>query len=153
MRRLRVYVDTSVFGGCFDAEFTEDSLRVVEAVRKGKLIALVSGVVLAELESAPKSVREVFQGLPGDRLERLELTPEVYELQRAYLRAGILAPRRADDALHVAAATVARADAIVSWNFRHIVRLDKIKGFNQVNFEMGYAHLTIISPKEVLSDE
>ena len=52
----------------------------------------------------------------------------------------------------VAAATVARADAIVSWNFRHIVRLDKIKGFNQVNFEIGYAHLTIISPKEVLSD-
>jgi hypothetical protein len=46
-------------------------------------------------------------------------------------------------------ATVYRADAIVSWNFRHIVRLDKIKMFNQINLLNGYGILTIISPKEV----
>jgi hypothetical protein len=50
-------------------------------------------------------------------------------------------------------ATVTRADAIVSWNFKHIVRLDKMKAYNQVNLMNGYGILTIISPKEVLIDE
>jgi len=82
-------------------------------------------------------------------LERVDLTDDVYDLQEAYLAAGVLGPRRGNDALHVAAATVARADAIVSWNFRHIVRLDKIKAYNRVNFECGYGLLTILSPREV----
>ena len=58
-----------------------------------------------------------------------------------------------DDATHVAAATIARADAIVSWNFRHIVRLDRIKAYNQVNLANGYGILTIVSPRDVGYDE
>lgn len=69
------------------------------------------------------------------------------------MEAKILGPEWIDDATHVAAATVARADAIVSWNFKHIVRLDKMKAYNQVNLLNGYGILTIISPKEVLIDE
>ena len=42
-----------------------------------------------------------------------------------------------DDATHVAAATVAKADAVVSWNFKHIVRLDKIKAYNEVEARDG----------------
>ena len=53
----------------------------------------------------------------------------------------------------MAAATIARADAIVSWNFRHIVRLDKMKLYNQVNLLNGYGILTIISPRELMGDE
>ena len=151
MERLRIYLDTSVFGGCCDAEFAEDSLRLIKAVRSGGVVALVSEVVLAELADAPENVRHVLEELPDFGLERVEMTPDVYELQSAYLRHRILSSRRADDALHVAAATVARADAIVSWNFRHIVRLDRIKGFNRVNHEMGYGHLTVLSPREVLT--
>jgi hypothetical protein len=86
-------------------------------------------------------------------VERIEITEEVLELRDAYIKAKILSPRWANDAAHVAAATVARADAIVSWNFRHIVRLDKMKAYNQVNLQQGYGILTIISPKEVLVDE
>jgi len=65
------------------------------------------------------------------------------------LSAGILTERWIDDAEHVAMATVARADALISWNFRHIVRLDKIKAFNQVNLSKGYGILTILSPTEL----
>ena len=75
------------------------------------------------------------------------------ELARAYLDAGVVGPRSREDALHVAAATIARADAIVSWNFKHIVRLDKMKAYNQFNVALGYAAITIISPKEVSFDE
>ncbi|MFA6245007.1 MAG: PIN domain-containing protein [Candidatus Hydrogenedentales bacterium] len=152
MKPLRVYLDTSVLGGCCDTEFSEDSLRVINAIRVGRLKGIVSAVVLAELDAAPENVRRVLSSLPANHLERVELTNDVYDLREAYLQAGILSPSRADDALHVAAATSARADAIVSWNFRHIVRLDKIKGFNKVNLEYGYGYLTIVSPKEVIVD-
>ncbi|MEK7250008.1 MAG: hypothetical protein AAB209_06235, partial [Bacteroidota bacterium] len=78
---------------------------------------------------------------------------EVIELRDAYLSAGVVGPKWVDDATHVAAATVARADAIVSWNFVHIVRLDRMKAYNRVNLLNGYGMLTIITPKEINYDE
>ena len=68
------------------------------------------------------------------------------------MAAGVVGPKWVDDATHVAAATVARADAIVSWNFKHIVRLDKIRAYNEINHAMGFGSLTILSPKEVAYD-
>jgi len=153
MRRLRVYADTSVIGGCLDQEFAKDSLRLIQAARTGRLVLLVSDIVIRELEDAPKQVRALLPSLPQGSVERVELTEEILELRNAYLEAKILGPRWADDAAHVAAATVARSDAIVSWNFAHIVRLDKMKAYNQINLLKGYGILTIVSPKEVLIDE
>jgi predicted nucleic acid-binding protein len=153
MKILRVYSDTSVIGGCLDREFAEDSLRFFNAVAGGRLELLVSEIVLRELEDAPSHVQGVLTSLPRGAVQRIEITEEVLELRDAYIKAKILSPRWADDAAHVAAATVARADAIVSWNFQHIVRLDKMKAYNQVNLQHGYGILTIISPKEVLVDE
>ncbi len=153
MRRLRVYIEGSVFSGCFDAPFRDDSRRVFDAVRRGRLVALVSEVVLAEVAKAPERVREMAAALPGESVEEVALAHEILELRDAYIAAGVVTRRRMDDATHVAAATVARADAIVSWNFRHIVRLRKIKAYNQVNLAQGYGILTILSPKEVMLDE
>ena len=153
MKSLRIYCDTSVVGGCFDAGFDTDSLRLMEAVRKGRLLLLLSDVVVAELADAPARVRQILESLPAAAVEKVEITDDVLALRDAYLAAKILGPRWADDAAHVAAATVARADAIVSWNFQHIVRLDKMKAYNQVNLLQGYGILTIVTPKEVLSDE
>ena len=153
MKPLRIYCDTSVVGGCFDVGFERDSLRLLEAARNGRLVLLLSDVVLAELADAPARVQQVLESLTLTAVEKVEITAEVLALRDAYLAAKILGPRWADDAAHVAAATVARADAIVSWNFKHIVRLDKMKAYNQVNLLHGYGILTIITPKEVLNDE
>ncbi len=89
----------------------------------------------------------VLFSIPADTLERIELSPEILLLRDAYLSGGIVSPRWSDDATHVAAATVARADAIVSWNFQHIVRLDKMRAYNQTNLAHGYGILTIIGGK------
>jgi predicted nucleic acid-binding protein len=153
MKLLRIYCDTSVIGGCYDAEFAADSMRLMEAVQRGRLVLLLSDVVLAELADAPAQVQQVLERLPVTAVEKVELTDEVLALRDAYLAAKILGSRWADDAAHVAAATVARADAIVSWNFQHIVRLDKMKAYNQVNLLEGYGILTIVTPKEVLSND
>ena len=61
----------------------------------------------------------------------------------------ILTPKFYDDGLHIAVATVGEADVLVSWNFKHIVRFDKIRRFNAVNLEFGYKPLQIFSPREV----
>jgi len=148
-----LYLDTSVFGGCLDAEFAEDSRRVIDAVMSGKARLLFSEVVEAELLGAPDAVRLLFAELPDEARERIAFSPEVEALAREYVARGVVPEAWLEDCRHVASATVARADAIVSWNFRHIVKLDKIKGYNQVNLLNGYGLLTIVSPKEVSFDE
>jgi predicted nucleic acid-binding protein len=152
-QKFRIYADTSVFGGCLDDEFTEESNRFFELIRSGQVLALVSQVVVDELAEAPPKVREVLESLPPECVAFVDLTREIIELRNEYLAAGIVGRRSMDDATHVAAATVARADAIVSWNFRHIVRLDKMRAYNLVNLQAGYGLLSIVSPQEVWIDE
>jgi predicted nucleic acid-binding protein len=149
----RLYLDTSVIGGCFDDEFAEDSRRVIAAVLDRKARLLFTEVLEAELLNAPESVRRLFEELPDSCRERVAFTAEVESLAREYVARGVVPEVWLEDCRHVAAATVARADAVVSWNFKHIVKLDKIKGYNQVNLLNGYGVLTIVSPKEVSFDE
>lgn len=153
MRIPRIYADTSVIGGCLDVEFSNDSSHFIEMVQKGKCVLLISEIVVAELDKAPAAVQNILLSLPEEAVEKVEITNEILELRNEYMKAKILGPEWINDATHVAVASVARADAIVSWNFKHIVRLDKMKAYNRVNLMNGYGILTIISPKEVLIDE
>ena len=150
---LRLYLDTSVFGGVFDEEFASDSKRLIDAVHSKKFVVMVSDVVLEEIQGAPDGVREIVANLPKDQQFFVDTTEEVIKLRDEYLQRKILTSKSIDDATHVALATVNRADAIVSWNFKHIVRLDKMRQYNQVNFSLKYGLLQIVSPKEVLFDE
>ncbi len=127
MKPLRIYLDSSVIGGCYDVGFDEDSRRVIAGVHRGKAILLISEVVVREIGKAPKEVQDVLASISPTAVEVVTLDEEVLVLRAAYLAAKILGKKWIDDATHVAAATVARADAIVSWNFKHIVRLDKMK--------------------------
>jgi hypothetical protein len=149
MKPLRIYSDTSVIGGCLDEEFAEHSRRFIEQVRTGRVVLLISELLVEELTDAPAPVRSILKGIPIGQLETVVIDDEVEALRDAYLDAGILALRWRDDATHVAAASVVGADAIVSWNFRHIVRLDLMRRYNDVNRQMGYRHLTIVTPLEV----
>ena len=153
MKPLRIYVDTSVIGGCLDVEFAAESQQLIEAIRNNKAIMLLSNLILDELANAPLDVRNILTLISNDVIENVPLTEEIITLRNAYLTAGVVTSKSINDATHVAAATVARADAIVSWNFKHIVRLDKMKAYNQINLLNGYGILTIISPKEVSFDE
>ncbi len=78
------------------------------------------------------------KGLSPDRVERVSITPECEALQQAYLNAGVLGSASADDALHIAIATVMEVDIVLSWNFKHIVHFDKIAGFESVNTLSNY---------------
>ena len=148
MKRLRIYVDTSVFGGCLDQEFAEWSNALMDDFRSDRCVLVVSDVTAGEVAMAPEPVRELFSELL-EIADNLPVTEEALELLRAYESHAILGPRFRNDMLHIAIAAVAEVDVVVSWNFRHIVRLDKIRLFNGVNLECGYKPLTIYSPREV----
>lgn len=147
---LRVYADTSVYGGCFEENFQEASLRFFEQVRDGTFV-LVSDVTLRELAPAPEYVRAVLDTVPGERLERVLTSHESARLQSAYLAASVVGPASENDAAHIAVATIALVDIIVSWNFKHIVHYDKIMGYEGVNSIHGYRSPRIYSPYEVIS--
>ena len=148
MAGTRIYVDTSVLGGCFDVEFEPWSNGLMEDFRCGRLRAVLSDVTAEEIGRAPATVQAVHQELLSLGAELVSVSPEVLELVAAYEARVILGPRYRNDLLHIALATVAAVDVMVSWNFRHIVRLDRIQLFNEVNITLGRGALTI-SPREV----
>lgn len=149
---IRAYADTSVFGGVYDEEFAEESLVFFAQVRSGRFRLLSSLIVQGELRDAPQPVCDLFR----DLLPIMELIPvsdDAEALQAGYLRAKIVTPQWADDALHVALASVARAKLLVSWNYKHIVHFDKIPLYNAVNRLQGWDEISIFSPKEVIRYE
>jgi hypothetical protein len=150
MKRLRVYADTSVLGGCFDDEFAEFSVALLDTVRRGEMTLLVSDLLVDEILNAPAQVKEVFESLPAAGIEQILTGPESERLRDQYLAANVVGSASQDDAHHVALATIARADMIVSWNFRHIVHFEKMRGFNAVNLREGYQPIEIHSPREVV---
>jgi hypothetical protein len=150
MKKLRIYVDTSVIGGCLDTEFEEDSCALIEEARKGKICLLVSTLLTDELDESPAAVQEVLPALPEHSFEAVPHSEEARQLRDAYVIADVVGKKHLMDAYHVALATVARADMIVSWNFKHIVHFDKIRGFNAVNLHEGYLPLEVRTPKEVV---
>ncbi|MDL1944640.1 type II toxin-antitoxin system VapC family toxin [Chloroflexi bacterium CFX2] len=117
--------------------------------RMGIFRPLVLEVVAAEIEEAPVSVQSIYAELVSIDAEVLTVGENALGLAEEYQNRGILTPNFYDDGLHIALATVAEADLLVSWNFKHIVRFDKIRLFNAVNIEFGYKSLQIFSPREV----
>jgi len=150
MKKLRIYVDTSVFGGCYDEEFKVESHKLFDAIRCGSFALIVSDTVLAELQGAPKKVKDILHGLDPAIVEFVTITAEMVSLRDAYLSAGVVGPDSREDAEHIAIAAVSGADLVVSWNFKHIVHYDKIAGYNAVNILNGYRSLQIYSPKEIV---
>jgi predicted nucleic acid-binding protein len=152
MKAMRVYADTSVFGGIYDEEFKEPSRTFFEQVKSGQFGLVTSAVVQDEMVAAPPTVRHFFEELLG-LAEVTDITASALELRDAYLQAKIVTPKYSADALHVALATVAGCSLIVSWNFQHIVHFQKIPLYNAINTLEGYHPIAIFSPREVIHYE
>ena len=149
-KKLKIYLDTSVFGGCFDEEFAEASLALFEQIKAGKFILAFSSVTGRELDKAPEAVQQILDELSSDIIEVIPDSPEILHLRDAYLAAGVVGPASTADAEHIAAASVAEVDFVVSWNFKHIVHYEKINGYQAVNLLNGYKPIKIYSPREVV---
>lgn len=149
IKKIKIYVDTSVIGGCLDSEFEQWSNGLFKDFELGLFTPIISEIVIAEIAQAPQKVIEKYSEFINYDPVVLELNNEVIDLANAYIDRNILSENFLDDARHIAFASVFEVDLLVSWNFKHIVHYDKIRMFNSVNLENGYKFIDIYSPREV----
>ena len=143
------YLDTSVFGGYFDEEFSDNTVPFFKRIIDERIQILISRLLIAELASAPIEVRELLNQVPTEQQRFVELTEEARNLANKYIDEHVVGPTSKADCQHIAMATIAKADVLVSWNFKHIVNLDRIRGYNGINLLMGYNPIEIRTPKEI----
>ena len=151
--KQRFYFDTSVFGGVYDIEFEEETLQLFERVKLGKIVCVYSDLTETELIKAPENVKKYFNELPKENTERVIVNGEIIELATKYLEEKVVGKTSFDDCLHIATATLNKVDMLVSWNFKHIVNIYRIRGYNSINIKINYSSLEIRSPKEILEYE
>ena len=149
----RFYFDTSVFGGAFDKEFDEITLQLFERVKLGRIICIFSDLTETELLNAPVNVKKYFKNLPKENIERVVVTDEILTLASKYVSEKVVGKTSFDDCIHIATATIYKADILVSWNFKHIVNVYRIRGYNSINIRSNYHSLEIRSPKEIIEYE
>jgi predicted nucleic acid-binding protein len=149
--KQRFYIDTSVWGGLFDEEFERETALLFEMVKSGQAVCLYSDTIEKELAGAPERIRTFFESFPEAMKERVDITPEIVTLATAYVEENVVGATSFDDCVHIATATVYRADLLVSWNFKHIVNVYRARGYNAINMRRGYPVLSIHSPKEIVS--
>jgi hypothetical protein len=143
MTRLRLYFDTSVFGGVYDVEFQEETEMLFEMVKNGEIICVYSDLCEFELENAPDIVKEHFLSLDKNQTEFAE----------EYVKENVVGQTSIDDCRHIACATINKVDYLISWNFKHIVNVFRIRGYNAINIKNGHIQLDIRSPKEIIRNE
>ena len=151
--KSKYYIDTSVFGGYFDEEFELITRQFFASILNENTRILYSELTESELGNAPQKVKDFIIGLPKEIVEYIEITPEALELADGYIAENVVGKTSKDDCIHIALATINRADVLISWNFKHIVNYKRIRGYNAVNLKSGYPMLEIRSPQEMISYE
>ena len=157
MRKIRLYLDTSIISYLFADDTPEkmnDTVRLWNELVDGKYEIYISDVVTNEVQHCPEPKRS--QMLEKMRLIELNLlheTDEVKELAAEYIKGGVLKEKSYDDCLHIAFAVIHHCDAIVSWNFKHLVNfrtIDKERIVNEIN---RYKEISIISPTMLVEED
>ena len=149
--KQRIYIDTSVVGGFFDEEFKEPTTMLFDRLENGEVIFVVSDLLDLELIGAPQHVKDHLLKYSSDKFERVELTEDAIKLADTYIREKVVGKTSLEDCRHIALATIHKVDVLASWNFKHIVNLDRIKGYNSVNLQLGYSMIEIRSPKDLVN--
>lgn len=151
METVIIYVDTSVFGGCYETEFAEYSNKLLDEFRRGEKKMMVSEVVLTELKDAREEVRKRLLKVPRIFRTTAKTSVKARKLALKYIEEGALTLKSHYDAMHIATATLQGADILASWNFKHMANLEKIEHYNAINKDMGYRLIKIKTPREILN--
>ncbi len=146
-------MDTSIFGGYFDEEFEEITKKLFKQIRNKNIRIIYSELTKNELVNAPAIIKEFVSNLPDELIEYVEIVDEALDLADNYIMERVVGKSSREDCIHIALATLYRADVLVSWNFKHIVNLSRIRGYNSVNLRAGYPTIEIRSPLELIDYE
>lgn len=147
--KTRIYIDTSVVGGYFDKEFEEDTKLFFQSIFDTKSILLISDLLEFEISTAPNFVKEFFTSIPSEFINKITCSDDAKLLADMYIKEKVVGKSSLLDCQHIATATLNYADVLVSWNFKHIVNLVRIRGYNSINIREGHHTLEIRTPKEI----
>jgi hypothetical protein len=146
--KQRFYIDSSVWGGIFDKAFEVETSLLFDIIKTEQIECLYSDITESELAKAPERVWLFFENFLNK--QKVEITPEALNLAEMYVNEKVVGNTSFDDCVHIATATIHRADLLISWNFKHIVNVYRIRGYNAINMKLGYPILNIHSPKEII---
>jgi len=150
---MKIYADTSAIGGCFDDEFQQLSNELFDEFKSGTETLMLSDLTIQELELGREEVRNKVKEIPKINIIHISITDEAIRLGETYIVEGALTNKSYNDALHIALATIFNADVLTSWNFRHIVNLNRIRLYNSINLRLGYRIIEIRTPREILKSK
>lgn len=149
----RLYLNTSVFGallGDEDPARVRATSRLLDVLAAGRYEGYIGREVLAEINLAPVRIRDRLLKAVADLSPTiLDPTPASEDLFNSYWATGLFRRGSRMDARHLAVATVAGMDALVSWNYRDMVNLGRKRVVHSVNIRLGYHMIDIVSPLEV----
>lgn len=154
MRKLKIYLDTSVLNFCYADESPKEkkiTRELFREIKAGTYIAFISATVLKEISKAPEPKQKALVSLVEEyNLSALEIDEEIENLANLYVQNKIIPQKYKEDAVHIAVAVINDLDVIVSWNFEHIVKLKTKLSVNGINKLEGYKEIEIYSPMEVI---
>lgn len=148
---MKIYFDSSVYGGCFDPEFADASNELFRRAKAGWFKLVWSSVVEDEMRDAPPEVRQLFRTHTRRASSlKVPVTPKVAELASAYVAAKVLPQKMFNDGVHVALATVYNVAYLTTWDRKHLVAPARIVAFQEVNLTFGYNPVSIVTPQTLL---
>lgn len=154
MRKPTAYIETSVWGAVVNDEpifFRDAALKLL--ARSDEYTFYISPIVTEEINRAAPHLRDrIEELLSSTETELLEFTDEIVELADSYIERGVFSAKYSDDALHVAFASCHHIDFLVSYNFKHMVRVTRRDVIKAANTVLGY-HTPIIVSAEELAEE
>ena len=135
----------------FDIEFEEETASLFEKVSLGQIKCVYSNLTESELTNAPERIRNYFETIKDEFKEKVFVTPDGLKVAQTYVDEKVVGETSLDDCIHIATATLSKVNMLVSWSFKHIVNIYRIRGYNSINLRLGYPTLEIHSPKEIVN--
>ena len=154
MQKYKIYLDTSVISHLEQQDAPDkmfDTRLLWEELKQGKHEVFISDVVSNEIAQNKKGKQLMLAHWLADiGPANIGITPEIEAYADALIKDGILPPRCRDDCLHIACAVVGGCQMLVSWNFKHMVKIKTIDGIKIVSERLGYNEMRICSPSMLI---
>lgn len=155
MPKLKIYLDSTIPNYVFNKHTPEkqkSALSLFQLINKQKLHAYISPIVLNEIihTSNHKKRKQMINILKDCHVLKLNL--KIYNLAKIYVQKKVIPRKNFDDAQHIAVATVYKLNALISYNFEHIVRLKTIQEINKINQQLGYKEIALVIPEVIIND-
>ena len=150
MKKLKIFLDTSVYSALFDErglsrqKQTQDFWKDIEEYE-----LYYSDINIEEIDAViNEKLKEKLKALLM-KGQKIEISKEVNNLTIKYIKESLIPEKYENDALLVALTSFHSLDILVSWNFKHLVKRKTRIGVNLINLKEGYKSIEILAPPEL----